>query len=91
MNWNGFLFIVPQPNGSHLVGVALPPGGYPEGSVSVYRGTGPHLPTAWPKPFCVENLEQWISEKKTEGFSFAPSSMAEAAAQTSKGTLKITS
>ncbi len=76
-HWSGRLYALPNPDGSYLVGVVLPPGGYRDGSFRVFRGSGTLPPSGFPEMLRVENLDEWIRQKQSEGYTFAETTMRE--------------
>ena len=75
--WHGRLYALPQEDGSHLVGITLPPGGHHDGSFRVFVGSGPFLPTGFPEMLRVEDLERWLAEMNRKGYEFTPTTMRE--------------
>ena len=72
MAWSGQLYVLPQADGSSLVGLILPPRVHAEGSFQVFNGNGPIPPTGFPAMLNVPNLQHWMKEKTDVGFSFSP-------------------
>jgi hypothetical protein len=79
--WTGHLVVIPQPDGSCLIGLALPPGVHREGTFQVFKGTGPVPPTGFPKLEHIEDYDAWLKQKQSEGFVFAAGSSTEHGSQ----------
>ena len=73
--WQGQLYAIPLKDGSHMVGVVMPPGGYRDGSFRVFIGDGPFPPTDFPDMLRVKNLEDWLQQKASEGFDLKATTM----------------
>jgi hypothetical protein len=70
-NWTGTLFVYADSGGQQYVGITLPEGAViPADDIRTYRSTGPHLPTGFPQSIAVDDADQWIHERKNEGFNF---------------------
>lgn len=84
-SWTGPLFVIPQQDGSHLVGITLPSGKWEEGSCQVFDGIGPLPPTGFPKMDRVADLNGWLSKKQAEGFMFKASTLDQLANDAGNG------
>jgi hypothetical protein len=69
--WTGRIFVYTDDYGQQYVATTLLEGAViPASHVRTYRSVGPRMPMGVPQAIAVDDADQWIGERKNEGFTF---------------------
>lgn len=74
-NWTGKFFAVKRADGKYDVGITMPTGVIEGSQIAVFDGSGPFPPTGFPQRKVVDDLNEWLAQLQTQGYTLKPSSM----------------